>query len=281
MKASDSAATRGTMLDRIRVTGLADELLDEVEVRVRRHRRRRLVVRQTAAATALLLIVAIWAVPYFRDTSTVSAAVAQRQSLALPDGSRAELNAQTSLHLDFRYGRRVVRLDHGEAFFSVAKDTAHPFYVETAVGTIRVTGTQFDVNLGDDHQANVTLLEGLVNVQNAGAGPVKLVSGQQLAFGPAGEVLRNLTPVEIEGVTAWRNGRLILDGLTLGQAVAKFARFHDLKMEIDPEIAGLHPGGTVPLANVSQFLDALRATNRVIVMPASDGSYRLIARPRE
>ena len=33
----------------------------------------------------------------------------------------------------------------GEAFFQVAKDSARPFFVETAAGSVRVTGTQFNV----------------------------------------------------------------------------------------------------------------------------------------
>ena len=75
-----------------------------------------------AAGIAAVLTFSVgWLVPYFRDTQTVTTVAAQRSTLSLQDGTRAELNAQTELFTDFRGGRRLVRLAKGEAFFSVAR----------------------------------------------------------------------------------------------------------------------------------------------------------------
>lgn len=272
------SSAQPSLLDAVRVTGLGDELLGQVATRVRQRRsqRRRLVKR--AAASALLIAVGIWAVPYFRDTSTVATPAASRQSLALSDGSQAELNAQTELKTDFRYGRRQISLTQGEAFFSVAKDPAHPFLVTTPAGTVRVTGTKFNVRLGTDGFAEVTLLEGAVQVEREGVTSVALAPNEQVAFGSHPSAVRTLSATEIETITAWRQGRLVLDGLTLGEACARISAYHGKKISVEPEVANLRPGGSCPLDDLPGFLEVLKATNTVQVLAAGDGSYRIIPR---
>ena len=288
------------MLDWPREAGLADEFLARVEIRLNRRKRRRR--RLLSGGVALLAFAGalLWAVPYVRHTATVETVAARRQTLALADGSQAELNARTSLHTDFRYGRRLVRLDRGEAFFAVAKDPEHPFLVETPTGTIRVTGTQFNVRLAETGATEVTLLEGSITV---GAGlprdaspsnselrtsnselrtpisearSIALSPGQQLNTAHA--AARTLTPTEIENTLAWRTGRLALDGLTLAEAASRLAAYHGLRIEVAPDVAALRPGGTYPVDDLDAFLRAFESALTVKVLPRGDGSYRIIAR---
>lgn len=202
-----------------------------------------------AAAVAMAFL---WVVPYFRDTQQVATVAAQRSTLSLPDGSRAEMNAQTTLHTDFRRGRRHVRLEKGEAWFSVAKDAEHPFTVETPGGTVRVLGTQFNVRLAGG-QPEVTLVEGAITYENAAA-RVQLKPGQQISTG--GE-LRQLSSAELENVTAWREGRIVLNGLTLAEAAARFATFHGKTIVVTPDVAALEMGGSYSLDDLQGFFDAL------------------------
>jgi transmembrane sensor len=208
-----------------------------------------------AGLAAALALSAVWLVPYFRDTQRVATVAAQRSTLSLPDGSRTELNAQTALFTDFRRGRRFVRLEKGEAFFSVAKDAAHPFSVETPGGTVRVTGTQFNVRLAPDGHPEVTLLEGAVEIQNSLA-LLRLKPGEQLSA--AGE-LRPLSTAEMERTVAWREGRIVLNGLTLADATARFAAFHGKTIEVSADLAALQLGGVSALDDLQGFFDALAA----------------------
>ena len=208
-----------------------------------------------AGVAAALAISTVWLVPYVRDTQTVATIAAQRSTLSLPDGSRTDLNARTALFTDFRNGRRFVRLEKGEAFFSVAKDAAHPFFVETPGGTVRVTGTQFNVRLASDGRPEITLLEGAIEIQNALA-HLTLAPGQQLSA--AGE-LRSLSAPELDRTVAWREGRIVLNGLTLAEAAARFATFHDKTITLAPELAARQMGGSYALDDLQGFLDALSA----------------------
>lgn len=206
-----------------------------------------------AGLAAALAIAAVWIVPYVRDTQKVATIAAQRSTLSLPDGSRTDLNAQTALFTDFRHGRRFVRLEKGEAFFSVAKDAAHPFFVETPGGTVRVTGTQFNVRLASDGRPEVTLIEGAVEIQNALA-RLTLAPSQQLST--AGE-LRTLAPRDLDRITAWREGRIVLNGLTLAEAAGQFAAYHGQRIDVAPELASRQMGGRYALDDLPGFLESL------------------------
>ncbi len=267
-----------TALDWPREAGLSEEFLAKVDLRLRWRRRRR--IAGTASLAILVFFVAFWGVPYVRDTATVATVAAQRHTHALTDGSSAELNAGSSLHVDFRHGQRMVQLTQGEAFFSVAKDTARPFFVKTSAGTIRVTGTQFNVRVSGTGAVEVTLMEGSVTIQHASRDSENLVPGQQLVLGPAGANLRALPPDALENVVAWRRGRIALDGLTLAQAAERMGAFHGQKIAVAPDIAGLHPGGVIPLNDLKGFFSGLETALAVQVLPVSDGSFRIVGSVR-
>ena len=271
-------AAERTLLDWPRESGQAAQFRERVEIHVKTRRRRRRTIRTTAALSVVAVFVLLWGIPVLRDTSTVDTPAAHRQTLALADGSHAELNARTQLHTDFRYSRRVVRLDKGEAFFSVAKDPAHPFIVETPAGTVRVTGTQFNVRLTENYQAEVTLLEGSVEVQPSASSSkhptTHLAPGQQ--FDSHRQGVRMLSGAELDSVVAWRQGQLSFDGLTLAEAVARIGAYHGVKITVAPEITGLEPGGTFALDDLSAVLRALESTLSVQVLRNDDGSYRVV-----
>lgn len=266
-------------LDWARQTGKVDAVMRTLEAKLQQRRQRRRTTTGVAAGSLAVVAFAIfWVVPYIRETSTVATLAARRQTLALADGSQADLNAQTSLHTDFRYGRRTVRLDQGEAFFSVAKDVEHPFLVETPAGAVRVTGTKFNVRL-ENGMAEVTLLEGKVEVQRSGAGgqgtAIHLIPGQQ--FASSRTELRTLSPAEMENTISWRTGRLALDGLTLGDAAERFGAYHGKTIAVAPDVALLALGGSCPLDDLPGFISFLKEAFPVHVLAQPDGSYRVVA----
>lgn len=279
VSAATTVAPALSSLDWPRQAGLAAEFRARVEQRLRRRRRAR---ATTVAAVAVALFAVLWVVPLVRDTASMETRPTQLQTLALADGSRVELNARTALRTDFRYGRRTVRLDRGEAFFSVAKDAAHPFLVETPAGTVRVTGTQFNVRLTADHRAEVTLLEGAVTAESSAAYRTSanhyLSPHQQITLGDTAPALRTLTLNETENAVAWRSGRLVLDGLTLSAAVERLAAWHGRVITVVPTVADLHPGGSYPVGDLKAFLQALETALPVRVIPQGDGSLVIGAR---
>lgn len=272
-------ATPVRPLDWARQAGKVDAVMLNLAAKLRQRRRRRVKAATAVASLGLTVGFLFWAVPFTRDTATVVTAPAHRQMLALADGSTAELNARTEIRTDFRHGRRKIYLRSGEAFFAVRKDAAQPFTVETAAGTVRVTGTQFNVRLVDD-RAVVTLVEGSVEFGRDASPRVALRPGEQFATATATAPARPraLTSAEMEAALSWRRGHLSLDGLTLGEAAARIAAYHGKTIAVAPAIVALPLGGSCPLDDLAGFLAFLKDAFPVEIVARGDGSVGVVAR---
>ncbi|MFD2032141.1 FecR family protein [Ancylobacter dichloromethanicus] len=138
------------------------------------------------------------------------AAIGERQSVELADGSRVELNTDTALAVDFDAGQRRVRLFfRGEAYFEVAHDPQRPFLVHTGEGDVRVTGTRFNVRVRDD-VTEVGVVQGAVRLTASAqpdaflalAPPARKAPSPRAASGRSGRSRRGAG-------TAWRLGKMV------------------------------------------------------------------------
>ncbi|MEJ1972750.1 MAG: FecR domain-containing protein [Lacunisphaera sp.] len=156
------------------------------------------------AAAAALVVAGLW---FGHRPQQIATVAAQRQTVTLTDGTVADLNARTSLSVSLSGSERRVRLASGEAYFAVARDAMRPFYVETPAGTVRVTGTHFNVRADDPATLEVTVLEGSVAVKaGAGATDYALKPQGRLTFDGARAAVSQLTPDVAEDTIAWREG---------------------------------------------------------------------------
>jgi transmembrane sensor len=237
------------MLDRASAlrTGRHDEEPEQQEIERRGWlSRRRLLVSGGAAAAsvaAAAIGIGLWprsAGPVAADRR-IETAVGEIRRVPLADGSLAAVNTQTRLDVRLAPDIRRVALDQGEAWFEVAHDRTRPFVVEVGDVRVRAVGTAFSVRR-TARGAEVRVTEGVVEVWRVSdenttwrlaAGAQSFVSyeaGPQPAAEPLGDVDRTL---------AWRNGQLIFDGDTLGEAVAEFNRYNTTQVRIaDPALAG-------------------------------------------
>ncbi len=78
----------------------------------------------SSGCVVAVVAVATWVA--FFDRSDYSTQVAEIRELPLGDGSVLTLGAQSALDVRFTETERIVRLDRGEAFFSVAHNAARP-----------------------------------------------------------------------------------------------------------------------------------------------------------
>jgi len=101
------------------------------------------------------------------NTTLIETSFAQQKMITLLDGSEVVLNAKSGIEYNENNweSNREVRLS-GEAFFKVKKGST--FTVVTDNGSVKVLGTQFNVNSTDDY-FSVTCFEGKVKVSNNNA----------------------------------------------------------------------------------------------------------------
>lgn len=153
--------------------------------------------------------------------------------ITLPDGTKAWLNAASSLRYPSRFNdnERKVTLE-GEAYFEVAPDKEHPFIVESNGQSVEVLGTGFNVNAyRDEPQSLTTLSHGSIRINTADESKsIILKPGEQAAV--AGKNIK-VKQVEVDEYTAWRKGKISLSQTDLSGIIRQIERWYDVKFDID------------------------------------------------
>lgn len=198
------------------------------------------------------------------------------QHITLPDGSDIELNLNTRLSFaNYRHQRRV-NLTQGEAYFHVAHDNNHPFVVSAASGKITVTGTRFNVWKYQDNVA-VAVMEGSVVVRS-GQADRNLTSGLQAKFNGT-HLHPHLSDINTSQVLAWREGQLILDNLTLSEAVPQINRYLEKPLILSSQsVAELRIGGIYNTNDIQRLVEVLPEILPVKLKQRKDGSIQISKR---
>lgn len=216
--------------------------------------------RTRSLALAASVLLAAIAFPYawsWLHTETYRTEKGEHARIELADGSRIELNTDTEVRVHYSWSSRTVTLDRGEALFSVVHDSERPFQVLAAGGRIRDIGTRFDVYRQAD-RVSVTVLEGEVEVTWENGAAVQNVSpGQRFSYDRSSQPIE-LAQVDAEAVAAWREGRLVFKGESLGRVLEHLGRYHDVVLQTqDPKLRSLKVSGTFPTNDLKLALDAM------------------------
>ena len=221
----------------------------------------------TALAAAAAVAFVVWLARPGAQFESIETPAAHRRSLTLADGSRIELNARTSLRIANSRTERRVQLVTGEAYFVVSKDQKRPFIVETPAGSVRVTGTIFNVRSETASQLEVTVVEGSVQVRPTETGgtlssdPVKLGAGDRLSTSAQGVVPETLSASDLEDALAWRQGQIVCNRMPLAEVAARYAHYHGRNIAVAPDAANLSFGGKYSLDDLDGFFSALENNN--------------------
>ncbi|MGE8656816.1 MAG: FecR family protein [Achromobacter sp.] len=203
--------------------------------------------------------------------------VGELRSVALPDGSRAELNSRSHLRVRFDDAERRVALIEGEALFSVEKNAGRPFVVDAGLGTATVTGTRFDVRR-DAEQVRVLVASGSVKVAGAhDAAAVPVAAGQGVRIGAAGQADR-VEPVDVAATLAWRDGQIRFSDTDLASAAREVSRYRQHPVALGPGVAHLTVTSVFQTRDTDAFLTALPHILPVRVRQLPDGRSEILAR---
>lgn len=169
--------------------------------------------------------------------TTISCAYGDKSSIVLPDSTHVWLNSGSKLTFssNFKTGRKVSL--EGEAFFSVAKDKAHPFKVKTTDVDVEVLGTKFNMKAyPDEKSVSTTLVEGSVNISSK-YGHALMKPDQKLVFdkGSKQMVVQELSDTAPE--TEWKDGRFVFRNESLAELKPKLERWFDVDIVFGDEQA--------------------------------------------
>ena len=243
-----------------------------------RHPAAKAVDRRRLLATGGMLAAAsvIGAVGYGAHSlrGRVTTAKGDIRRAPLADGSAVTLNTDTTIRAAFSDKIRRVELLRGEALFDVAKDPARPFVVVAGDVRVRAVGTSFTVRTRADGQADVIVREGVVEVWRGAEGkPVRLAAAHAVQAPSTGALVpTTIGAAAVDRALAWRQGQIDLDGLTLGQAAAEFARYSDRRIVIDdPRVAALKMTGLFSASDPDGFARAAALSLGLTATPQADG----------
>ena len=175
---------------------------------------------------AAILVMAFLSYTMFFTNSTqeFTTEIASTENITLPDNSLINLNAGS--HLSFNEDawedNRFIALD-GEAFFKVAK--GEKFTVETALGSVSVKGTQFNVKQRNNLFV-VTCYEGLVEVKTE----------KETVLLPAGKEFRLINEQSlVENISAttpsWAQGKSSFTSTPLKEVLNELERQYDIQIQ--------------------------------------------------
>lgn len=235
------------------------------------------------------------------EYNTLITPPARRFVLELPDGSKAWLNASSSITYPTAFigKERIVQVT-GEVYFEVnhypgtlGSHEKKPFivYVNSMPGSmgvgakVEVLGTHFNVNAyGDEPVIKTTLLQGKVKVSNqllqvAGTGrmvnepqleneinpalqTVVLIPGQQAQVNSNGK-LEVIKYADVQETMAWHKGLLIFNDQPIKQIMKQLARQYDFDVEFDDKVDGHYTLTLTQEAPIDRVLQVLEFSGGV------------------
>ena len=204
-------------------------------------------------------------------------AVGERRTIRLPDGSRAELNTDT--RIEWRFGdRRELWLMRGEAALTIAADIEHPFLLRADSLRATLEPGQYGMRQFTEGRQRLMTLAGRARVA-AGRGPQRdLLPGQAVTVIGDSLAVRQIDAAAAARLSAWRQGEIVFDGMTLREALTEFNRHLAQPMEIaDPDIGTERLGGRFFVDDPAAFLAALH--DGFGIASRSDDGRVLLYRP--
>jgi ferric-dicitrate binding protein FerR (iron transport regulator) len=216
--------------------------------------------------------------------NTITAPTGGKYSVVLPDGSRAWLNAESSIRFPtvFAKNERKVSIA-GEVYFEITPDKQKPFLVDVrGLQSIKVLGTHFNVNAyGDEAAVTTTLLEGSVVVSAADKNnkTVRLIPGDQASLSGKGTIQVE-KDVNTEGVIAWKNGFFQFEKANIKTVMRQLSRWYNVDVTYEGVASERTFSGKINRSvNASEVLEILQFTGvnfRIEQVPDSTKKGRIV-----
>lgn len=250
----------------------------------------RFAVAGAAIAVALIAVLLLGA----RELESPIAAPAQSvayatgsgetRSVLLADGSSVELSPSSGLRVFFSNRERRVRLNRGEARFSVAHE-ARRFVVAAGAAEVIAHGTVFVVRL-DQGRATVSLIQGSVDVSyvqsstsRTGRSVKTLRLGEQITVPAAGQQT-GAPPRTASRSTAPAHAMLEFDDTPMSDVIEEANRGGGAQLRLaDPALGSLRVTGAFRVGDARAFADTLAAAFGLEVERSNDGTLLLRATP--
>jgi len=184
-----------------------------------------------AAGFTTLLMLGFFTGMFSNNYTTIIAEKGEKKEIKMDDGSVIFLNGNSSITYENNFTEeRTVKLQ-GEAFFKVARDTAHPFTIKSKDLETRVLGTSFNIKSYKDQVPMVSVNTGKVEVTPLKNPEYKVIltKDQQASF------KENRKPKISKGdsrdFNAWTRKMIILKNTSLEHTAKIIENWYDVNIQ--------------------------------------------------
>lgn len=160
----------------------------------------------------------------------------KKRAVTLPDGSRLNLNAGTTLSYPSHFSKEERRIKlNGEAYMQIARDEDSPFIIETEAATVKILGTSFNLKTyTSDSLFNLCVESGKVQIERPDV-TLTLTANQQVSIDcSSGEFIKENQAVE--RVLTWQQGALYFHRTPLYAIANQIHRLYNVEIELDSSV---------------------------------------------
>jgi len=217
--------------------------------------RRRVMKWSGAVAASLALVVMLMAT--LQMPTAYATAKGERLTVPLGDGATVMLNTDTRIKVYDDEGRLRIRVVRGEVLIEGA-GTVLPTLVEVGGKHLEASAATFVVRKLKGQPTQVLVQDGRVILAEATI-PLEPNTGLSLPEGKGKEwQLTSLSFGQMGRELAWREGKIALQGETLAEAAAVYARYSDTPIVIaDADLAQMQVTGLFAVNNPLGFSRAV------------------------
>lgn len=216
-------------------------------------------------AAIILLVLGLSGIAYYYSRENiplvkVMSGTGEVKEIELPDGSKAWLNARSSLDYPEKFAKKMREvIMTGEVYFEVKHDREHPFVVSSDLVKVTVMGTSFLVsNYADEPTVDTYLAEGSVNLElREPKETMQLVPGDEISFDKKTLAVTKVNNPYI-ALDSWRFGKLSFYNESLFEIARKLERKFGKKITIpDKNVGNMKYTADFEKENLEQILKFL------------------------
>ena len=156
--------------------------------------------------------------------------------VTLSEGTKVWLDADSELEYPvfFSGDFREVKLK-GNAYFCVTKKNDKPFVVRAGEFSLKVYGTEFNVNAYDLQNIETVLVNGSIGFNANISTPERMMAPNELAVSDSRTGQSEIHQVDIYPYIAWKNQNIVFVNERLESIMEKMARWYDVTVFFQDE----------------------------------------------
>lgn len=203
----------------------------------------------------------------------------EQMHVLLQDGTLVQLNSGSSLQYPKSFGlfTRKVKL-MGEAYFSVAKESARPFIVNLNDIDVKVTGTKFNTKAySEDDRIVVSLDEGSVSIIDKKQNVYPLKAGENAVYDKATGLCTVNRMDDAMQHQAWKTNSLNFYRTPLSEILKTFERQYNVRFVVkDSSLMQFEFSISTNKINVNEVLDDMEKVSRIKFILNKANEYEVI-----